>query len=47
MGDMLLLLSSDTGYKREWVFYGLRNAESCQQVICGKFDADFFLWNEG
>ena len=21
---------------------GLRNAESCQGVICGKFDADFF-----
>ena len=26
---------------------GLRNAESCQGVICGKFDADFFLRNEG
>ena len=26
---------------------GLRNAESCQRVICGKFDADFFLRNEG
>ena len=25
---------------------GLRNAESCQRVICGKFDADF-LRNEG
>ena len=22
---------------------GLRNAESCQRVICGKFDADFFF----
>ena len=21
---------------------GLRNAENCQRVICGKFDADFF-----
>ena len=26
---------------------GLRNAESSQRVICGKFDADFFLRNEG
>jgi len=26
---------------------GLRNAESCQGVICGKWDADFFLRNEG
>jgi len=31
---------------------GLRNAESCQRVICGKFDADFLcgmkgkVWNE-
>ena len=31
---------------------GLRNAESCQRVICRKFDADFFcgmkgkVWNE-
>jgi len=31
---------------------GLRNAERCQRVICGKFDADFFcgmkgkVWNE-
>jgi len=28
---------------REGVFCGLRNAESCQRVICGKFDADFFF----
>jgi len=26
---------------------GMRNAESCQRVICGKFNADFFLRNEG
>jgi len=26
---------------------GLRNAESCPGVICGKFDADLFLRNEG
>ena len=25
----------------------LRNAESCERVICGKFNADFFLRNEG
>ena len=30
----------------EGVFCGLRNAESCQRVICGNFDADFFLRNE-
>jgi len=26
---------------------GLRNAESCQRVICGKFDADFFCGMKG
>jgi len=26
----------------EGVFCGTRNAESCQPVICGKFNADFF-----
>jgi len=26
---------------------GLQNAESCQRVICGKLNADFFLQNEG
>jgi len=26
---------------------GLQNAESCQGVICAKFDADFLLQNEG
>ena len=25
----------------------LRNAESCQRVICGKFDADFFCGMKG
>jgi len=33
--------------KREWVFCGLRNAESCQRVICGKFDADFLCGMKG
>ena len=26
---------------------GLRNAESCQRVICGRFDADFFCRMKG
>ena len=26
--------------KREWVFCGLRNAESCQGLICGKSSAE-------
>jgi len=26
---------------------GLRNAESCQRVICGKFDADFSCGMKG
>jgi len=26
---------------------GIWNAESCERVICGKFNADFFLRNEG
>ena len=26
---------------------GLRNAESCQRVICRKFDADFFCGMKG
>jgi len=26
---------------------GLRNAESCQGVICGQFDADFFCGMKG
>ena len=26
---------------------GLRNAESCQRVICGKFDAEFFCGMKG
>ena len=26
---------------------GLRNAESCERVICGKFDADFFCGMKG
>jgi len=26
---------------------GLRNAESCQGVICGKFDEDFFCGMKG
>jgi len=40
----LLYNTAGKGYFAEC---GLRNAESCQRVICGKFDADFFLRNEG
>ena len=41
-------LTVSTGAGREYFAEcGLRNAESCQGVICGKFDADFFLRNEG
>jgi len=39
-----LAATAGKGYFAECV---LRNAESCQGVICGKFDADFFLRNEG
>jgi len=31
-----------TGRPWEGVFCGMRNAKSCQRVICGKFNADFF-----
>jgi len=32
---------------RQAVFCGTRSAESCQGVIWRKFDAEFFLRNEG
>jgi len=34
-------------YCSEGVFCGTRNAESCQRVICGKFNADFFCGMKG
>jgi len=29
------------------VFYGMQNVESCQGIICSKFDADFFCRMKG
>jgi len=40
-GELMLLGTENIVSLREVVFCGMRIAESCQGVICGKFDADF------
>jgi len=44
--DRLPITEDPEGY-RERVFCGMRIAESCQRVICGKFYADFFCGMKG
>ena len=44
---MLLFVCSFGQGKGYFAECGLRNAESCQRVICGKFDADFFCGMKG
>ena len=40
-------LSTCDGWAQYFAECGLRNVESCQGVICGKCNADFFLRNQG
>jgi len=44
---VLTLWGQVTSVKWEGVVCGMRIAESCQGVICGKFNADFFCGTKG
>jgi len=41
------IYTNSKGLDMKGAFCGMQNAESCQGVICGKFDADFFCGMEG